>query len=256
MEKKVQWNPRFVNTRNVNSFAALMDGLMLSKGGRGEGDERLGCVFGRAGRGKTRTVQTWAAHNGAIYLETAIVWSELDMLRALCRELGVRRLPGRRGQAFADAVDQLLVNPRPVFIDEIERFGQRMLEVVRDIAKITGGVIILVGEEELPHLMKQNRRMWSRTYQAMEFEPATPADIVTFVNQTTGLKLTAEAMAVMHKASGGDLRIIRRDTINLVHVINSMGRDGEVSQETAEVAVKSGLQGLSSAPASVGRARR
>lgn len=243
MKEKVQWNPRFVNTRNVSNFAALMDGLRLSKGGRGEGDERLGCVFGRAGRGKTRTVHAWAANHGAIYLETAIVWSELDLLRALCRELGVRQIPGRRGQAFSEAVDQLLINPRVVFIDEIERFGQRMLEVVRDIAKVTGGIICLVGEEELPHLMKQNRRMWSRTYQAMEFEPATPADIVAFVNQTTGLKLTAEAMAVMHKASTGDLRIIRRDTISLVHVVNSMGREGDVSKETAEIAVKSGLQG-------------
>jgi DNA transposition AAA+ family ATPase len=238
---KIQFTPRFVNTRNVNNFAATMDALMFSRGGRGDGDERLGCVHGQAGRGKTRTVQTWAARHNAVYLETAIVWSELDFLQALCRELGVRKPAGRRGKAFADAIDVLLINPRPVFIDEIERFGQRMLEVVRDLAKITGGVFVLIGEEELPHLMKLNRRMWSRTYQAMEFEPASPADIVAFVKDTAGLKLTAEAMKVMHQASGGDLRIIRRDTINLVHVVNSMARTGEVSGETARIACKSGL---------------
>lgn len=243
MSKRVQFNPRFVNTRNVAGFAAMMDGIGLSKGGCGEGDERLGCVFGRAGRGKTRTVQTWVAHHNGVYLETAIVWSELDLLRALCRELGVRNPAGRRGKCFADAVDALITNPRPVFIDEIERFGQRMLEVVRDVAKVTGGTIVLVGEEELPHLMKQNRRMWSRTYQSMEFEPATQADIIGYVHQTTGLKLTMEAVGVMHKASGGDLRIIRRDTISLVHVVNSMERHGDVARETAEIACTSGLTG-------------
>lgn len=243
MSKKIQFAPGFVNTRNVNNFAAMMDGLMLSLGGHDDGDERLGCVFGRAGRGKTRTVQTWAAHHNAVYLETAIVWSELDFLRALCHEVGIRNPAGRRGKCFADAVDMLISMPRPVFIDEIERFGQRMLEVVRDVAKVTGGVIVLVGEEELPHLMKLNRRMWSRTYQSMEFEPAAPADIIGYVHQTTGLKLTREAVGVMHKASGGDLRIIRRDTINLVHVVNSMERYGDVAAETAEIACKSGLNG-------------
>lgn len=240
---KVQFQPKLVNTRNVGSFAALMDGLCLAKGSRHDGDERLGCVWGRAGRGKTRTVQAWAAHNNAAYLETVSIWSELDFLRALSVELGVRHPAGRRGKAFSDCLDAMLLSPRPVFIDEIERFGQRMLEVVRDLAKMSGGIVVLVGEEELPFLMKQNRRIWSRTYREMEFHAASPADVVTFVNQTTGLKLTAEAMGVMHKASDGDLRIIRRDTINLVHVVNSMGREGEVSGETAAIAVKSGLQG-------------
>jgi len=243
MAAKIQFTPKFVNTRNVGGFQSMMDGLLLAKGGHRDGDERLACVWGRAGRGKTRTVQAWAANHAAVYLETVSIWSELDFLRALSVELGIRHPAGRRGKAFADCLDAMLINPRPVFIDEIERFGQRLLEVIRDLAKMSGGIVVLVGEEELPHLMKQNRRVWSRTYREMEFQAASAVDVVTFVNQTTGLKLTPEAMTVMHKASGGDLRIIRRDTINLVHVVTSMDRTGEVSGETAAIAVKSGLQG-------------
>ena len=238
----VAFTPQFVQTKNVRNFAALMDGLQEGKLGLGEGDERLGCVWGRAGRGKTRTVQTWAAHHGAVYLETAIVWSELDFLKALCRELGIRNPAGRRGRAFSDAVDALIARPVTVFVDELERFGQRFLEIIRDLAKITGGIFVLIGEEELPHLMQRNRRIWSRTYRQVEFEAIDPADLVWYVNKTTGLSLTKEALAVMHKASGGDLRIIRRDTINLVRIANARGIT-EIDENTAKIAVKSGLQG-------------
>jgi type II secretory pathway predicted ATPase ExeA len=240
---KVHFTPKIVNTRNVSGFGAMMDGLMLARSGHQDGDERLACVWGRAGLGKTRTAQIWAANNAAVYLETVRLWSEMDFLHALCRELGIVKPTCRRGRAFAEAMEVLLNQPRIVMVDEIERCGQRMLEVVRDLAKLTGGVFVLIGEPELVHLMKQNRRIWSRTYREMEFTPSSPADVVTFVNQTTGLKLSPGAMTVLHDSSGGDLRLIRRDTISLVHVINSMGREGEVSRETAEIAVKQSLKG-------------
>ena len=97
--KSIQFTPTFVQTKNVRTFNSLMDGLLAGRGDRG--DERLACVSGRAGRGKTRTVQTWAARNGAPYLETVSVWTDLDFLRALCAELGVRQVPHRRGTCCA-----------------------------------------------------------------------------------------------------------------------------------------------------------
>ena len=98
MGSTVKFKPTFVQTKNVRSFETLMQGLMIGKGGAGEGDERLGCIWGRAGRGKTRTVQTWAARNGCVYIETVSVWSELDFLQKLCLEFGIRQIPGRRGR--------------------------------------------------------------------------------------------------------------------------------------------------------------
>lgn len=243
-ERTIRFSPTFVQTKNVRGFDAMMNGLAIGKGGAGEGDERLGCVWGRAGRGKTRTVQTWAARNACPYLETISVWSELDFLRKLCQELGVRQIGHRRGPCFDAIIEAMLFNPnRPIFVDEIERFGQRFLEIVRDLAKITGGILVLIGEEELPHLMKQNRRVWSRTYKEMEFEPVAASDIVTYVAQTTTLALGTKAAEIMHKASGGDLRIVRRDTINLVHAANSLKRTGEVDAELAGIACKCGMGG-------------
>lgn len=243
MSTSIKFTPTFVQTKNVRTFDTMMNGLLIGKVGVGEGDERLGCVWGRAGRGKTRTVQSWAAKNGCVYIETVSVWSELDFLQKLCYELGVRQIPGRRGRCFELIIEKMTMNGVPMFIDEIERFGQRFLEIIRDLVKITGGVIVLIGEEELPHLMKQNRRIWSRTYRAMEFEPVSQSDIIMYVGQCTGLKMSEAATEIMHKASGGDLRIVRRDTINLAHAASSLRRTGEVDVELARIACKQGLQG-------------
>ena len=243
MSASIKFTPTFVQTKNVRTFETMMTGLMIGKGGQGEGDERLGCVWGRAGRGKTRTVQTWAAKNGCVYIETVSVWTELDFLQKLCFELGVRQIPHRRGKCFEMVIEKMMVSHLPIFIDEIERFGQKFLEIIRDLVKITGGTIVLIGEEELPYLMSQNRRIWSRTYRAMEFEPVSPSDIIMYVGQCTGLKMGTEATEIMHKASGGDLRIVRRDTINLAHAASSLKRTGEVDAELARIACKQGLQG-------------
>jgi len=243
MGSTVKFKPTFVQTKNVRSFETLMQGLMIGKGGAGEGDERLGCIWGRAGRGKTRTVQTWAARNGCVYIETVSVWSELDFLQKLCQEFGLRQIPGRRGRCFDAIIEAMTMSNQPVFIDEIERFGQKFLEIIRDLVKITGGIIVLIGEEELPHLMKQNRRVWSRTYRAMEFEPVSPTDVGLYVSQCTGLHLSPPATEIMHRASGGDLRIVRRDTINLAHAATSLRRTGEVDAELAAIACKCGLKG-------------
>lgn len=237
----IKFTPTFVQTKNVRNLWVMMDGLLLDRSD--VGDERLGCVWGQAGRGKTRTVQTWAASHNAVYLATVSVWSEVDFLKALCHELGVRQIPHRKGKCFALIMDALNRNLRPIIIDEIERFGQRYLEIVRDIANLSGGVVVLVGEEELPHLMRQNRRVWSRTYRTLEFEPIPASDIIAYVHQCTGLGLTKEALEVLHKSSQGDLRLVRRDTIALTHAYNNLRRSGDVDEETARIAVKESLRG-------------
>lgn len=245
MSEKIQFKPTFVQTKNVRTFETMMDGLLLARGKRGEGDERLGCVHGQAGRGKTRTVQIWAARHGCAYIETVSIWNELDFLKNLAKGMGVPAsgIPGRRGVCFDVVVDAMLATGTPVFVDEIERFGQKYLEIVRDLVKITGGIIVLIGEEELPHLMSQNRRSWSRTYRQMEFEPVSPSDIIMYVGQCTGLALSEEATTIMHKASGGDLRIVKRNTLNLAHAAARLRRSGQVDGELARIACKQGLQG-------------
>lgn len=235
----IEVKPVFVKTRNVRNFSVMMDGLRL-----GDGEGRLGLVYGRAGRGKSRTSQWWHANNGGIYLRMQTVWrsSELAFLQALCAELGLLTPPARKAAAFAAAVEVLMARPRPVFLDEIEKMPRYFLDVVRDLTDMTTAPFVLVGEEELVSYMKVNRRVWSRTFRSLEFAPIGPADIIAYGRETCGLALTAAVAEVIHRASGGDFRVVRRDLIHLVADANARG-SAEVDVQMAEIATARGLSG-------------
>lgn len=236
-ESKLQIKPVFVKTGNVRRFEALMDGLAMSAG-----EGRLGLVFGRAGRGKTRTATWYAAANRCAFLRCLSIWrhSELGMTQALCKELGVRDIPRRKIPAFQAAMEAMIANKRPVFIEEIEKLPYMFLELVRDLSDLTTAPIVLIGEEELESLLKRNRRIWSRTFRQMEFAKVEPADIVTYANQAAGLQISGPVMALLNESSGGDFRLVKRDIINLVDVCNA-NNTAEPDVKMTKVAISRAL---------------
>ena len=243
MAKRIQIQPVFVKTRNVRNFEVLMNGLDL-----GAGEGRLGLVHGRAGRGKTRTAQWYAAHNACIYIRMMTVWrtSELEFLKNLCRELGVVSPPHRKGPCFIEIIDRLLVNPRPIFLDEIEKLSSHFLDVVRDLADLAKIPVILIGEAELPVVMRRNARVWSRTQQELEFDPISSADIVYYFGESTGkgVNLSPKMVEIIEKASSGDFRLVRRALLNLIQIVNGGGDGpGKVTEQMVKIAVKTGLNG-------------
>ncbi len=133
-------------------------------------------------------------------------------------------------------------NPRPVFLDEIEKMSQVFLDLVRDIADSAGVPIILIGEEELVSYMKINRRVWSRTFQQMEFKPIEIADIMMYASESAGLKLSIPIAQMMHKASGGDFRLVKRDLLGLVQAANA-NQTTNITEKMAKIVIKSGLSG-------------
>lgn len=242
--KTVQIAPVFVKTKNVRNFEVMMDALAL-----GAGEGRFGMVWGESGRGKTRTTTWYHAHHGCAYLATAKVWqtSPTDFLHALARELGIVAPAPRKGRCFAEVVDALTADPRPVFIDEIERLGDAFLEILRDITNSTGAPVVLIGEEELVPYMRRNRRVWTRTFQQLEFAPLGISDVIVFANEAAALKLTPEVADVFHRAStrhitAGNFRLVKRTLLALVQICNAKGTR-EVSVEMARVAVKTSLAG-------------
>lgn len=236
----IEVKPVFVEkTKNVRNFSVMMDGLAL---GRGEG--RLGMVYSRAGRGKTRTSQWYHAHHGGVFLRMQTVWrtSELEFLRALCRELGILSAPGRKGPAFMAIVDTLIADPKPIFLDEVEKLPRYFLDVIRDLSDLSTAPVILVGEEELVSYMRINRRVWSRTYQSLEFLPISKPDIIAYVREASGLSVDNQVADVFHNASGGDFRIVRRGLLSLAQIANAKQTD-QITVDMAQVAVKTGLRG-------------
>lgn len=237
----IEVKPVFIEkTKNVRNFSVMMDGLAL---GRGEG--RLGMVYGRAGRGKTRTSIWYHANHGkGVFLRMQTIWrtSELEFLRALCRELGILSAPGRKGPAFMSAVDALIAAPKPVFLDEVEKLPRYFLDVIRDLSDLSTAPVILIGEEELVSYMRVNRRVWSRTYQALEFLPISKPDIIAYVREASGLSVDNQVADVFHAASGGDFRIVRRGLLALAQIANAKQTD-QITVDMAQVAVKTGLKG-------------
>lgn len=236
-ELNLQIKPVFVKTDNVVGFEDLMDGLtMLS------GEGRLGLVYGRAGRGKTRTAQAWHANNkNSIFLRCLNIWrsSELGFLQNLCFELGVIDIPGRKNAAFMAALDVL--NPDTVImIEEIEKLPYMFLELIRDFADLKGCAVVLIGEEELLSLMRRNRRIWSRTFRQMEFKPIGPSDIINYAFQAAGMKISADVAGSLYRSSEGDFRIIKRNLSNLADICN-INDTAEPDVKMADVAIKRAL---------------
>lgn len=237
--KKITFSNEFVNTTNVRNLKSVMEGSALA-----QGEGHLVMVSGRAGRGKTRACLQWSVHNSATFLRIMTVWrkNDLEFLKALCRELGVNSPPHRRGPCFNEAVDILVARPRVVFLDEAEKMAPSFLDIVRDISDMSGCAFVLIGEEELVDYMRRNRRVWSRTFQQMEFEPLSPSDFTLFADRTTGLQLSIPVTGIFHANSGGDIRLAKRDLLALVQYCNAMSTR-EVTEEMAKTVIKIGLSG-------------
>lgn len=238
--REIRFFPKFVNVRNVRNFQAMIDTLMMSAG-----EGRLAAVIGPAGRGKTRTAQWFAANNRCAFVRCLSIWrhTELGFLQALCRELGIKKIPHRKDGAFLAALDALNTQGgRPVFIEEIEKLPRLHLELVRDLSDLSAAPFVLIGEDELQSHMQQVTRIWNRTFQLLEFETLGVGDVVMFARESAGVDLPADVAESLHHAAKGCFRVIKRDLISLVNIMNAKGKDAP-DMEMAKVAIKQSLRG-------------
>lgn len=237
--ESIKLKPAFVKTKNVRNFEVMMDALAMN-----EGEGCFGMVYSRAGRGKTRTSQKYSARHNCVYLRILAIWRTgvLDFLKEFCRALDIPTPPKRKGPAFNAIVDNLLKNQRPVFLDEAEKMPSTFLDVVRDIADLARVPVIMIGEEELVSYMERNRRVWSRTFRKLEFKPIEIADIIMYGADATGLKLSIPVASILHGASGGDFRIVKRDLLGIAQAAHA-SQTKDVTEKMAKIVVKAGLTG-------------
>lgn len=235
----IRFNPVFVNTKNVANFRVVMDGLRLAAG-----EGCLGLIHGQAGRGKTRTAQHWHAANPSVYIRAVTVWrsTELEFLRLLARETGVVSPPGRKGPCFTRVVEALAREPVPVFVDEVEKLPRYFLDLIRDLSDLSTAPFVLIGEQELEECMRRNRRVWSRTFQALQFTPIEMSDCVVYAREAAGLEIPVAAVRVMHQSSSGDFRLVKRILLNLIQILNS-DSERTITEEKMKAAIDAGLGG-------------
>jgi len=242
---KINVSPTFIKTKNVRNFEVMMEGLAL-----GQGEGRFGVVYGEAGLGKSRTTTWYMANRGGVYLYMLKIWKHnyTEFLQALCRELLIKPIPKRKGPAFTAAVDSLIKNPRPVFVDEVEKLSPSFVDIIRDLAELSACPFIFVGEEELLSYMKQSRRAWSRTHQQLEFESIGISDVIYYARDCTsqgtfgGIELPAECANLIQDESSGNFRVVKRTIQNLVQIMNAK-QSLTIMPEMVKIALKTALRG-------------
>ena len=239
----LELKPVFVQNRNVRNFCDVMEGVK-----RTAGEGRFAVIYGRAGRGKTRTAQRHHGINGGIYRRILTIWntSVTAFLQGIARELGIKAPPPHKDRCFSEILERLIDDPQPIYLDEIEKLPTVILGTLRDLTDLSTAPIIMIGEEELYDWMARDRRVWSRTVEVMEFQPVTASDIIFFAREAAEIQLPEEVAGILHQSSGGDFRIVKRDLGTLLRIANAKNPDGgpdAITPDMARLAVKAGIKG-------------
>lgn len=105
----------FVKTNNVKRFITMMNNLQR----RAEGEPGMGLVYGEPGLGKTYAITWWPLQNDAVFVRCANNMNARWLLEELAEELA--EIPySKFANVFNQVITQLLKQPRPIIIDEID----------------------------------------------------------------------------------------------------------------------------------------
>jgi len=171
---------------NVALFTELMDRVV----NRPRHLPGLGTFHGFSGYGKTFSA-TYAANTyRALHVEAGASWTLKKFCQSVLRELGFVEGRRRRDQHSVQAVDvmpktipdmveqiieALAIEERPLIIDEFDHvtnWGEKSVNVIREILDKSQAAIILIGEEGLPNKLQTWERVHNRV---LDWVPAQPA---------------------------------------------------------------------------------
>lgn len=172
---------------NVALFTELMDRVV----NRPRHLPGLGTFHGFSGYGKTFSA-TYAANTyRALHVEVGASWTLKKFCQSVLRELGF--VEGRRRQdanaacavdimprTIPDMVEKIIealaIEERPLIIDEFDHvtnWGEKSVNVIREILDKSQAAIILIGEEALPNKLQTWERVHNRV---LDWVPAQPAN--------------------------------------------------------------------------------
>lgn len=176
----------------------------------------LGCIYGRAGLGKT-TAAIYATNSlDACHVEALPIGGVKALLAMISAELGLK--PQRTAEAmFVQVAQQLARSQRALIIDEADHIlNDRSIEIVRRLHDISGVPLILMGEETLPQRLTRWERVHSRILSWVGMEPASAQDVNHLAGiYARGVALADPLKAALLTASNGSIRNV---STNLAHV--------------------------------------
>lgn len=179
-----------------------------------EGSPRLGLFYGPSGYGKSYAAATVSARLGAAYVVAQSIWTQRSLLEAIARELGVPKLERTAPRLLAQIVDQLLADPVPLIIDEMDHLVKKQsVEIIRDIHDGARVPILMIGEESLPAKLKEWDRFDNRILVARAAQPSTLSDALLLRDHyCTRADVAGDLVEAIVEACKG---VTRRIVVNL-----------------------------------------
>lgn len=168
---------------------------------RERGNSRFILVLGDSGVGKSTALQIVKSKpygQNAIEIEAIEGWknrqargSDMALLRALLRKLGVKQPPVSRDEMIQEVVDKLQGKARYLFIDEAHHLCPNGLNMIKSLINLTPVIVVATAMPILWERLSSSRQGWVECKQLTTNRLAEKihlrlekADVVRFLTET------------------------------------------------------------------------
>lgn len=182
-------------------------------------------LHGPSGWGKSTAAAYAAVQLRGYYVQCQTLWSRTDFILAVAREMGLET-KGRMAQVAERISAQLTMSGRPLLIDEAHVLVERAsgAGALKDIHDATGGAILLIGEEMLPHRMTRYERLHGRVLEWVSAQPCSLADTAALARiYAPGVEIAPDLAGKLTKSAKGS---VRRVAVNLDRIRTEAGSMG------------------------------
>jgi len=145
----------------------------------------LGCIYGGAGLGKTKALQSYAAASPNVWVSTMSPahGGVSSALEEIAEAIGLRGIPGRAARLQRELVNRLNNTGGLLIVDEAQHLNMRSLEAIRAIHDATGVGLVLCGNEAVFARLTGGSReatfaqLFSRLGKRLRLTKAAPGDV-------------------------------------------------------------------------------
>lgn len=164
-------------------------------------------VYGPPGTSKTDTARWYALAHDMPYVRAKKITSARSLLSNIVTALEIA--PEFRTEAlFSQAVESLIDNPKPVFIDEIDYLiRDEMVEILRDLNDITNVPIIMFGMHQADKKLRRFPHLFDRFTSIVPFQLLTEEEIADLARQLCEVPIEADGIKYILSLGLGKIRL-------------------------------------------------
>lgn len=192
-------------TKNVVSLQLAYEAL----DSRDRAVPGMGLVYGATGAGKTTAVTWLINRTKGVYVRANSGWTPASMLAKCMQELGAAPVQ-RRSQMLDYISEQLMVQRRPLFVDEADYLLRdlAMLESLRDVHDLSGMPVVLVGMAGIEAKLVHRKQLAGRISHWVDFAPSDLEDARTLTTDVCEVAIDDELLEHLHRAAKGSVRLM------------------------------------------------